>query len=68
MILFKVRKSNDGHGFLLDMKVSDLFGVLQTVGSAVPLSDLQSDDGYRIRISSDGVIEIGYENDHWNLK
>lgn len=68
MTVFKVKKSNDGHGLLLDIKATDLFGVLHTIGSAVPVEELEADSGYIVRISADGLIEIGYQEDHWTLK
>lgn len=68
MKLFDVLNADSGSCMILELKASNLLGVVQTICGAVPVSELANDDGYLVRIADDGRIEVGYRSDHWSLQ
>lgn len=68
MKLFDVLNAADSACQILELKASNLLGLVQTICGAIPISELASDDGYLVRIADDGRIEVGYRSDHWSLQ
>lgn len=68
MKVFKVKKTKDGKNMMVEIKATDLMGVVSDLCKVVPVNDLIVDDDYVIRMTSDGKIELGYLADQWDLQ
>ena len=68
MKLFDVLNAETGACKILELKASNLLGLVQTICGAIPVAELANDDSYFVRIADDGRIEVGYRSDHWSLQ
>lgn len=69
MKLFSVKKSKKDNDFIVQIPIGNLFGIVYQLSELHhnnPNLDID-DSNYLVRLSSNGLIEIGYKEDKWNL-
>ena len=69
MKLFSVKKSKKDNDFIVQIPIGNLFGIVYQLFELHhnnPSLDID-DSNYVLRMSSKGLLELGYKEDKWNL-
>lgn len=67
MRIFTVKRSKKNDDFIVQMPINNLFGVIASICKSIPYEELKNDNNYILRMSSNGVMEVGYKEDKWHL-
>lgn len=69
MKLFSVKKSKKDNEFIVQIPIGNLFGIVYQLSELHiknPKLDID-DSNYLVRLSSNGLIEVGYKEDKWQI-
>lgn len=64
---FKTKKLKNGTT-RVQMKANDFVKMAIGLGNYVPIEKLLEDDEYLVRFTSDGILELGYYEDKWQIE